>query len=370
MVSKTILDNCILEHFAQRSSSLVIAFDQSLKVAWANQAAEKLLGNDLEGREAKSIFLDFSNTLQLSRIPTDSPRKRVLSLNTPSSKPLSLAFSLYRHTEGLVAIGEADMEEAENLRNSLLEINRELSNATRELHQKNAQLKRLNDLKDDFLGIAAHDLRSPIAAIQTYAELLLQTQKALPSEDSDKFLHTIHSLSEFMLIMISELLDITAFETGKVKLNPSDTRITLIIENVLEIYTTIAKRHRISIEFLKPESERAANVDYFKLRQVFENIINNAIKYSPDNTRIDIELTQDSEKTTVKITDQGAGIPKADLKNIFKPFARSKSPVRSGDKSTGLGLSICKRIVEAHNGNVLVESTEDSGSTFTILIPY
>ncbi len=370
MVPKQILDQTLLTHIAKHSSSVVLGFDDNLRILTANAAAEGLLGDNVVGRMLSDVFVDFNRSLTAESLKSEEMKSRILTLDTPKQQPVSMIFSFYYNEGGFVAIGEADAEEAKKLRDSLLDINRELSNVSRELFQKNAELERLNNLKDEFMGIAAHDLRSPIAAIQTYADLLRNKQHPINPEASDKFLNTIHSLSEFMMVLISEILDITAFETGKVRLDREQFKVSDILLTVVEIYGTIAAHHNIRLVFNDLSfNEREANIDAFKMRQVFENIINNAIKYSPDDTAISIFFDQTPNKTIIHISDEGKGIPDGELENIFKPFSRASVPVRKEDKSSGLGLSICKRIVEAHGGTVYAENNSEVGSTFTIEIP-
>jgi signal transduction histidine kinase len=271
--------------------------------------------------------------------------------------------------DSVMAIGESNPRELETMKSSFLELNQELTNMTRQLHKTNIELKKLNDLKNHFLGVAAHDLRNPIGIIMGYSNFLLEELEPHLSAGQIEMLKTIQGTSEFMLHLLNELLDITAIESGKLHLELARLNLLDLIKKNVALNSIIAEMKNISIHVESFEILPEILADESKIIQVMNNLINNAIKYSNPNTRIRISLFLTGENITVAVADQGLGIPDAELGKLFKPFERTSVKGTRGEKSTGLGLSIVRNIILGHKGKIWVESKVGVGSTFYFSLP-
>lgn len=251
----------------------------------------------------------------------------------------------------------------------LSRLNNELVNIQRELAKKNRELDELNKLKNQFLGIAAHDLRNPLSVIMGFSAYLVEYEEANLTEDQMMMLNAILTSSEFMLRLINDLLDVSAIESGKLELNLEKADIVPVISKNIELNKVIAQKKNISIHFSAPEYIPAINFDAGKIEQVLNNLISNAVKYSQPGTQVFVEAVKKESDVIISVTDQGHGIPEAELVKLFKPFSRTSVQSTAGETSTGLGLSIVRNLISGHKGKIWVESTVGKGSTFYFSLP-
>ncbi len=260
-------------------------------------------------------------------------------------------------------------EPAVSFYEELSRLNNELVNMQRELAKKNHDLDELNKLKNEFLGIAAHDLRNPLGIIMGYSGYLLDDADNHHTPEQTDMLKSILSSSEFMLRLLNELLDISAIESGKVKLNLVKCNLYPVIKKNVELNNVISQKKNIQIEFDSSENIPEIIMDVSKVEQVLNNLISNAVKFSHPGTKVLVTASLEGEFITVAVTDQGQGIPEDELAGLFKPFEMTSVKSTSGEKSTGLGLSIVRNLITAHNGKIWVKSKEGQGSTFYFTLP-
>ncbi len=258
--------------------------------------------------------------------------------------------------------------ESELLFDEITNLNNELVNLQRELTRKNIELARLNELKNRFLGMAAHDLRNPLGIVQNYTEFLIEEIEQDISEEHRSFLHIIYNSAGSMLRMVEDLLDYSKIESGKVELIREDYDIVERCKTQVETYNTLSLKKEIHISFSSSEKSIIINGDQYKIDQVLNNLLGNAIKFSYPKSEISLQVTLSGEYVTLIVADKGKGINAADVEKIFMPFQGTTRGTQ-GEKGTGLGLSIVKRIVEAHNGQIWLESVPDEGTTFYVKIP-
>ncbi len=259
-------------------------------------------------------------------------------------------------------------KENEAIFDELSRVNNELINLQRELNRKNAELERLNDLKNRFLGMAAHDLRNPLSNINALSDFL-ETKGDNLNEKQKRFVNLIKTLSSFMLELVNELLDVSAIESGNIKINNTPTNLVLLIRTNIDLNQELAKKKNITIYFETNVDSLILKIDNNKIDQVISNLLTNAIKYSNNDTQILVSLVQNKTEVLVNIQDQGQGIAKDEVVTLFKPFQKTSTKSTAGEKSTGLGLYIVKRIIEAHHGHIGVESEVGKGSTFYFSLP-
>jgi signal transduction histidine kinase/ActR/RegA family two-component response regulator len=252
----------------------------------------------------------------------------------------------------------------------LSRLNNELVNLQRELSQKNTRLEELNQLKNEFLGMAAHDLRNPLAAILAYSEFLIEQAGPEMNEEHSHFLEIIHSSSEFMLQMVNDLLDITTIESGQLTLEPQETDVLSLLEDNLTVNRVLAEKKSIHIEF-EPRGSLPDRLmlDRSKFDQVLNNLLSNAIKYSYPESEICVWTEIRDNEWWIAVEDEGQGIPEDEQDAVFRIYDRTSVRSTSGERSTGLGLAITKRIVAGHRGRIWLESEEGVGSTFYVALP-
>ena len=232
------------------------------------------------------------------------------------------------------------------------------------LKSSNEQLRELNNQKNEFLGMAAHDLRNPIAVIQNASLVLSRYSSENLSEKQRDFLKKIHDTSKFMLELLNNLLDISKIESGKLELEITKNNYLDFVRKNIEFNKFFATEKGISIDLVASDDISLVDFDKNKIEQVLNNLISNAIKYSHPNTLIRVEVQKEKDFVVTKVIDQGQGIQEDELPHVFEAFQKSSTKPTAGEKSTGLGLAIVKKIIEGHQGEIGVESEVGKGSTF------
>ncbi len=230
------------------------------------------------------------------------------------------------------------------------------------------KLTELNQLKNKFLGMAAHDLRNPLTSIRGFSEILLTEAMGPLAEEQKEFLTIINKTSDEMLHMVNDLLDVSVIESGKIDLNLKLYSFRKLLEERIRLQQIIAENKRIQID-IDFDDVPDFSFDTNRIGQVIDNLISNAIKFSPAGSKINISLKSIGDKAQIAVEDNGPGISPEDRKKLFGAFQKLSARPTAGEKSTGLGLAIVKKIVEAHGGEVWVESASGAGSIFKFNIP-
>ena len=231
------------------------------------------------------------------------------------------------------------------------------------------QLLELNELKNRFLGIAAHDLRNPLTAVIGFADLLANARLGPVTEQQRVALGHIDRAAALMLALVNDLLDMSAIESGKLTLHRKPTEMRSYLTSCHEANALLARGKNITLELDLNGELPTVEVDPDRMNQVLGNLIGNAIKYSFPGTTTRLRASTVGNEIHIAVTDQGQGIPEADLSKLFQEFGKASVRPTAGEKSTGLGLAICRRIVEAHKGRIWCDSELGKGSTFTVAIP-
>ena len=259
-------------------------------------------------------------------------------------------------------------EQDRHLYEELARVNNELATLQRELYKKNQELAQLNEQKNYFIGVVAHDLRNPLSLIMGYSEFLREDLEGTLDPERAEFLRVIQSSSKFMLHLVNDLLDVSRIELGKLDLELEEVAISELAEECVLLHRLLGEKKATTIE-LELLTRQSVAADRQKIRQVFNNLLSNAIKYSPKGSVVKVEVRKQADCVTVSVRDQGQGIPTDELERIFLPFQRGSTRPSDGESSTGLGLAIVKRIIEGHGGKLDVDSTPGSGSVFSFSLP-
>ncbi len=246
-------------------------------------------------------------------------------------------------------------------------LNNELVAAQRELAKKNAELARLNEEKNRFLGMAAHDLRNPLHNILSASTFLSEEEPARLGRDYHEFIAMIISSSHFMANLIDDLLDVAKIETGRLQLDYSPQDLTQLLQQNVARNQALATKKAITIE-LNSASLPTAVLDASKMEQVLNNLLGNAIKFSPSGSRIKVQLEKADQNFRFSVRDEGPGMTPQEQAVLFTAFKQGRTGTQ-GEKSTGLGLVIVKRIVEGHGGKIWFESQSGHGTAFFVEMP-
>lgn len=241
-------------------------------------------------------------------------------------------------------------------------------NSMADLIQKQIEdLKKVDQLKDEFIGIISHNLRTPLTAIKGYTEMLMQERNV--TEDDKHFTHNLLISVNSLERLVEEVLNITTLGSGGVRLNLKPTKIEDITNEILTEVEALAKMKNISIKVKILPDLPLITLDKNRIKDVLINLLENAIKFSTASSDVEVIITKENNNLIFRIKDHGIGIDAQVIPTLFQRFHRGLASVTSQFPGMGLGLYFCKIIIEKHHGNIWVESTKGYGSTFSFTIP-
>lgn len=229
-------------------------------------------------------------------------------------------------------------------------------------------LQELDRKKDEFLSVASHELRTPLTTIKGYTQLLAQTMTDLTSQDRENYLRAVLGEIDRMMGLISELLDVSRIETKRLQVEVQPIQWGEFLARRVSAFRVQNADRTIMFEDRFPD-EVSVHIDADRMRQVVDNLLSNAMKYSPEGTPIEVRIEAYPDRVETSFIDSGIGIPRDEIPRLFERFHRARNVSSRYYGGLGLGLYIAKAIVEAHHGSIQVESVEGEGSTFTIVLP-
>jgi len=237
------------------------------------------------------------------------------------------------------------------------------------LQASHEQLSQLNTQKDRMISILSHDLRSPFTSILGFCDILISEGESLTGEERTEFLTHIQSAAEQQLTLLNKLLDWSRLETGRIRLDMKDADLASVAAICIKSHLGTALKKGITLRASLPPG-MMVHADEVMLSQVFNNLLSNALKFTPEGGTVSIEqLEATNEMWMIGVRDSGAGIPKDDLRKLFKVEEKYTRPGLHGEQGTGLGLSVVAEILKKHTGSISVESEEGKGTTFIIRLP-
>lgn len=240
-----------------------------------------------------------------------------------------------------------------------------------ELKLARERLREMNDEKNEFMGIAAHDLRNPLSAIKGYAEMVVEDARALNQPALETTGRRIGEITSRMAEMVQNLLDANRVERGELQLNILSTEMSELVRGVVETQRPRAQAKQQQLLLETAAAPVHGLVDPAIMIQVLENLVSNAVKYSLPGKSIYVRLrNENGAAVRCEVRDEGPGLSADDQKRLFGKFARLSAKPTGGEHSTGLGLSIVKRMVEAMRGQVWCESEPGQGATFIVEVPH
>jgi two-component system, sensor histidine kinase and response regulator len=260
-------------------------------------------------------------------------------------------------------------EDGVELNRRLAQSEAALRGVNQELLKTNAALGDANEVKDRFLGIAAHDLRNPLSAIQGFVSFLLDGTFGEINDEQQDALQRVAKSVDTMLSLLSDLLDVSALRAGKMAFHPERQSVVPMLREAFDSVTLAARQKGIALNKEIHDDLPAVEFDRQHLLAVVSNLLSNAVKFCSAGARVTLGSRPSGDRVEIWVEDDGPGIRPDEMPRLFEPFARLSARPTGGEKSTGLGLSIAKEIVERHGGSISATSTPGQSTTFHIELP-
>lgn len=325
----------------------LVVINNAGKIITFNKAAESLLGwNEKEalGRDLTDIIkIDYQTSINESKL-TSSRQSSVYFIRKDNSRfPAAITTTSY-------GLGEAILGTATLFRDITTEQN-------------------IDRMKNEFISLASHQLRTPLSAIKWYTEMLLKGDAGKLLPEQNNFANTIYNSTERMIELVNLLLNISRIESGRITVEPQLTNLKVLIEEILDQvkirYTN--KKQKFITNYNEPIP--LINIDPRLIRQVYLNLLTNAAKYTQENGEITVTITKSTTEIVSEITDNGYGIPDADQEKLFGKFFRSVNSGTNKSEGSGLGLYLVKDIIELSRGKIWFKSKEAKGTSFWFSLP-
>jgi signal transduction histidine kinase len=244
----------------------------------------------------------------------------------------------------------------------------EAERARRTLTDQNKRLRELDRLKDEFLSLVSHELRTPLSSIRGYLDLVLDEEAGELNDEQQRFLRAVERNSARLLRLVGDLLFVAQADAGRLTLERAKVDLSALAADCVEGARPVADQKSIVLE-LATEPVPALVGDRGRLAQVFDNLVSNSLKFTPEGGRVEVRTAASNGRVVLEVEDTGIGIPAAEQPRLFERFFRAASATEQAIPGTGLGLAIVKAIVEAHGGDITVESLPHDGTTFRIELP-
>jgi signal transduction histidine kinase len=229
-------------------------------------------------------------------------------------------------------------------------------------------LAEANRMKSEFVGIVSHQLRTPLSALKWALGLLIK-EEALSEEQRKEYLEIVKSSNNRMIKLVNDLLDISRIERGKIDIKPQKFSLAKLAQESVSDLELAARKNNVKIELKNDENLPDVWADPSRIRLVLQNLLDNAVKYSNDNGRVEVKIGREGDNLRCEIIDNGVGISVSQQSQVFQKFFRSDNIKKNQVEGTGLGLFIVKAIIEMSKGKVDFESKEGKGSNFWFTIP-
>lgn len=336
---------------------LALTLDSELRVIALNTFATQLLPPARLGRPLAALLLDFTS------------RNIDVAALVAAGVPETLTFSFHPLAAGTLALGWPDFAEQRRLRGEVLDLNRELNDLIRQLHQSNAELRELNALRETFLGMAVDELRTPIGLIMTHTELVLDATGTTPVSEHHASLRSCLAAAAGMKRRVNDFLAAATPAAGRLRLDLAPASVADLVVATLPLLQRLAQPRNVRLFADTAAAPGEWLLDAGRLQQVLVHLAGSAIKNSASGQQVRIEAWIDAELLHVAVHDQGPDIAVADQLRWFDGVGRGATRPGDSTRSVGPGLAIARRIIEAHGGWIGVDSAPGRGACFTFSVP-
>jgi len=244
-----------------------------------------------------------------------------------------------------------------------------ISNATKELRSKNAILLQLDKIKDEFVSMASHQLRTPLTSVKGYLSMVIEGDAGKITPSQKQLLDQAFMSSENMVHLINDFLNVSRIQSGKFIIDKTPVDLSKLVEEEVNGLRPNATARNMKLVYKKPKSFPLVDVDEGKMRQVVMNFADNAIYYSHENSSIIISLGVEGNEIVFMVKDTGIGVPKSEKDRLFAKFYRAANAKIQRPDGTGVGIYLAKKVIDASGGKIIFESVEGKGSTFGFRLP-
>ncbi|MFZ4056802.1 MAG: ATP-binding protein [Ferruginibacter sp.] len=323
---------------------------QERSVAIINGYAKRNKINIEQSKIADPRLVAFSERVLSGVIGSASARIMVRSVTKEEEISIDEVLSILRENQQMIGLNK-----------ELRKKSQELSKATLELTRVNEQLKTMDELKDEFLYTVTHELRTPLTSIRALSEIVYDNPD-LSDEERQQYLGAVITETERLSHLITQVLNLEKYESGRQKLNQHSINLGELIQEVVQAIQPLAKEKQLSIQLHLPDSMILLLCDKDLIRQVLYNLLSNAVKFA--HHKIDIHALLNYDEWQIDVQDDGKGVPQESAELIFDKFFQAHHQTLKKPQGTGLGLAISRKIVEMHGGKIWVESEENKGAKF------
>jgi signal transduction histidine kinase/response regulator RpfG family c-di-GMP phosphodiesterase len=231
------------------------------------------------------------------------------------------------------------------------------------------ELESVNQLKSNFMSIVSHELRTPLTSIKAYTETLLDNMGSIQLKTVQEFLNVMNEENERLIKLVDNILNYSRMETGNLKVEKISCNLNTLIEEIHASLRTKVLAAEVNMDVRLPKRAVVVDADRELIRQLLQNLANNAVKFTPKSGRVTISLEEEASAARIVVQDTGKGIPEDQLERIFERFHQVDASDTREHGGSGLGLAICKNITEWHDGKIWVENVKDSGAKFVVMLP-
>lgn len=341
----------------------------------ANPQADRLLGirhADLLGKAVSTLPGGIKMIEVLSQVSASAgalPTEIELERRDGSHIYLDVISSPIKlSTEDMLMLALRDTTERHQLYKKLEATNASLQEQSLELLKLNEQLQRTNVIKTQFLANMSHEIRTPLNAINGFAELLSDEAYGVLTDEQKSFANRIIDAGQHLLQLINDVIDLAKVEAGKIELDWQPMRANHVVEQAVKIIRGTARNNQISIRIHNDDDDPIVFADERRVKQVLFNLLSNAIRYSPEGTRVDVTVEGDGNWVTISVKDHGPGIALEDQERIFEEFVRVGDTIHT-TTGAGLGLPLSRHLIDLHGGRLSLISNPGEGSTFYFSLP-
>jgi PAS domain S-box-containing protein len=340
-------------HVVQTAGDAIITVNRKGQIASWNRAAEIIFGYSAGEVLGRSV------TLVIPKLLLKAHR---LAFRRAVAKG---ELSNVQKTRELTGLRKGGSEFPLELSLATLKTRKELlfSSIIRDISER----KRLDQLKDEFIGLVSHELRTPLTVVIGAIKTVLSEEEQLTQEEIRQLLNDAAWESEYLSHLLGNLLELSRSQAGRLLLHAEPLDVKKVARDAIAAVKPLSPSHNFVVEF--PPKLPRVPADQLRLQRILHNLLENAVKYSPEGSDVHIFARLDEEYLVIGVSNQGEGISRENQAKLFAPFQRLEDAVRSGIKGTGLGLRVCQTLVEAHGGKIWVESEPDRGSTFFFTLP-
>jgi Na+/proline symporter/signal transduction histidine kinase len=338
--------NSLLETFLgkERANKLIANYAQRNKIS-------------LNSTKADPRLVTFSENILAGVIGAASARIMVSSATKEEELKIDEVLNILRESQQMIELNK-------ELRKKSLELQR----ATNELTEANTQLQNMDKTKDEFLYTVTHELRTPITSIRALSEIVYDNED-MPSEQKQEFLNGVIKETERLSHLITQVLNLEKYESGKQLLYKSAVQINDLIKDAVQSILPLANAKQIEIKIKIPNSIFIVQCDKDLIMQVLNNLLSNAIKFSPQNNIVTISLFSNETELEIWVQDNGKGVDAGLKELVFDKFFQAKNQTLRKPEGSGLGLAICKKIINLHGGEIWVDTQLNKGAKFVFTIP-